>query len=110
VGESACNRRLYPEKMKRIVTQIAVAGFSKAEVADGLDAFLGYLRDRPWLLRTAARWEDQTKKLVVEIEREDADVAAATAATKDEVWDCVIAAFNFDSEAISFDVIKSETG
>jgi hypothetical protein len=95
--------------MKRIVTQITVAGFTQKEVADGLDAFLGYLRDRPWLLRTAARWEDQTKKLVVDVEREDADIAKATTATKDEVWDCVVAAFNFDSKEISFDVTRSET-
>jgi hypothetical protein len=94
--------------MKRIVTQITVAGFTQKEVADGLDAFLGYLRDRPWLLRTAARWEDQTKKLVVDVEREDADVAKATAATKEEVWDCVIAAFQFDAGKILFDVTKSE--
>jgi hypothetical protein len=94
--------------MKRIITQIAVAGFSESEVAGGLDALLGYLRDRPWLLRTAARWENKSKKLIIDVEREDGDTATATTATKDEVWDCVIAAFNFSSDKISCDVTKSE--
>ena len=94
--------------MNRIATQIAVAGFRQDEVVDGLDAFLGYLRDRPWFLHAAARWEEQTKKLIVDVEREDGDVALATAAAKDEVWDCVVAAFSFSSDEISFEVIKSE--
>jgi hypothetical protein len=94
--------------MKRVITQIAVTGFTKEEVEDGLVEFRGYLRDRPWLLHTAAQWEDQTKKLVVDVEREDADLTIATAATKDEVWDCMIAAFSFASEGITLDVTKSE--
>jgi hypothetical protein len=94
--------------MKRAIIQITVAGFSEEEVSDGLEAFLEYLRERPWFLRTAARWESKTEKLVIDIETEDDDVTRATAGTTDEVWDCVIAAFNFASDGISFDVTKSE--
>ena len=91
-------------------TQISVSGFTKSEVEDGLRSLLEEFAERPWLLEADARWDDGRQRLVVTIEREVGSPAAqgaATGATLDEVWDCVIASFRGVAGSISFSVDSS---
>jgi hypothetical protein len=90
-------------------TQISVTGFTPREIESGLQDLLAELAMRPWLLNAHARWDAERQRLVIVIEREceSTAIGGATEATLDEVWDCVIACFNFSSEGIHFDVDSS---
>lgn len=96
--------------MPRVRTQISVSGFAQQEVEAGLEYLLDELAERPWLLEATACWDGPRKRLVVTIEREGGSLAVDggdTGATLDEVWDCVIACLNFESDGIHFDVDAS---
>ena len=96
--------------MSRIRTQISVSGLTQHEVEAGLQDLRDEFGQRPWLLLTTASWDDDRGRLVVSILRDGSSLAVQggdTGATLDEVGDCVIACFRFDS-TIHFDVDSSE--
>jgi hypothetical protein len=93
--------------MTRIRTRISVAGFNDAEIAEGMLYFRQYLRERPWLIEPKAEWNPQEKRLTVTIETEGDDPKLESEGAFDEVWDCVIAAFRFSSERITFDILEA---
>jgi hypothetical protein len=94
----------------RVRTQFSVAGFTKAEVQSGLADLRAEFGQRPWFLSAEAKWDDRRCLLVIVVEREgrspDSDGPDVRAAL-DEVWDCVIACLNFESDGIQFDVESS---
>jgi hypothetical protein len=93
--------------VKRLRTQISVTGFTQQEVEGGLQDLLDEFVERPWLLAASAHWDGDRQRLVVSIDREGDSLAIQggdSGATFDEVWDCVIACFNFSSDGIHFDV------
>ena len=103
------DKRSLADVVKRVRTQISVAGLTRQEVEAGLQDLLDEFRQRPWLLDARACWDDHRKRLVMLIEREGDSLAVQggdTGATLDEVWDCVIACLEFESE-IHFDVDSS---
>jgi hypothetical protein len=96
--------------VKRIRTQFSVAGFTEVEVQGGLANLREEFGQRPWFLSAEAVWDNSRRLLVIVVEREGQspevdgpDVRAAL----DEVWDCVIACLNFESDGIHFDVESS---
>jgi hypothetical protein len=93
--------------MPRVRLRISVSGFTEAEARAGIPDLLAEFRERPWLLRTSARWDDHRGRLVVTVEREGDDRDFWAEANFDEVRDCVIACVNFSSEGIHFDLEDS---
>ena len=94
--------------MAEVRTKISVAGFNDAEIAEGLQDFLAEFKERPWLANPKAEWDSERKLLLVTIETEGNDPKLEAEAVFDEVWDCVIAYFNFSSDGISFDILEAE--
>ncbi len=94
--------------MVRIRTRIAVTGFTDAEVAEGMLYFRQYLRERPWLIEPKAEWNPQETRLLVTIETEGDDPKLESEGVFDEVWDCMIAAFCFSSERITFNILEAQ--
>jgi hypothetical protein len=92
--------------MARIRTRISVTGFNDAEIAEGIPYFRQYLRERPWLIEPIAEWNPHEKRLLVTIETEGDDPKLEAEGAFDEVWDCVMAAFGFSSERITFNILE----
>jgi hypothetical protein len=93
--------------MAHISTIISVAGLKDDEVVEGLPYLRQYLSERPWLLNPRAEWDAERGRLLVTIETEGDDPKLESEGVFDEVWDCVIAAFDA-SGTISFDVLGAE--
>ncbi len=89
-----------------IRTKISVAGFKDAEIAEGLPYFREYLEERSWLVNPQAEWDTERGLLLVTIDTGGDDPKFESATAFDEVWDCVIAAFNA-SGTISFDILEA---
>ena len=98
------NRKL----MSKVRTKISVAGFSEAEIVEGLQDFLAEFKERPWLTNPVAEWDSERDLLLVTIETEGDDSKLEAEGVFDEVWDCVIAYFSFSSERISFNILEAE--
>jgi hypothetical protein len=94
--------------MSRIRTRISVAGLTGAEIAEGLSSFRQYLGERTWLINPQADWDAEQSRLLVTVETEGVDPALESEATFDEVWDCVIAAFDA-AGTVSFDILGAES-
>ena len=94
--------------MAQTRTKIAVAGFNDTEIAEGLQDFLAEFRERPHLANPSAAWDTERKLLMITVETEGDDPKAEAEVVLDEIWDCVIAYFNFSSEGISFDILEAE--
>lgn len=94
--------------MAKVRTRISVAGFYDAEIGEALEDFLAEFNERPWLANPKAEWDSERKILLVTIETEGNDPKREAEAVFDEVWDCVIAHFNFSSEGISFDILEAD--
>jgi hypothetical protein len=97
--------------MSHVRTRISVTGFSESEVREGLAELTEEFGRRPWLLKTDAYWDGERSRLVVTVEAEGSDAridGGIGGANVDEVWDCVIACFNFASAGIHFDVEASD--
>ncbi len=93
--------------MAQVCTKISVAGFNDGEIAEGLQALLAEFRERPWLNKPRAEWDSGRKLLLVIIETEGDDPRFEAEGVLDEVWDCVIACFNFPPERVSFDISEA---
>ena len=93
--------------MALVRTRISVAGIAEAEVRDGLEHLLAEFRERPWIVRPGATWDDERGRLVVTTHYEGDDAERVGAAASDEVWDCVIACINFSSDRIKFELEES---
>jgi len=93
--------------MTLVRTRISVAGFSEAKVRDGLDHLLAEFRERPWIIQPTASWDAERGRLVVSSHYEGDDADGLGRVASDEIWDCVIACFNFASEGIHFDIEES---
>jgi hypothetical protein len=93
--------------MAQVRTKISVAGFNDAEIAEGLQTLLAEFRERPWLNNPNAEWDSGRKLLLVIIETEGDDPRLEAEGVLDEVWDCVIACFNFPPERVSFDISEA---
>ena len=93
--------------VKRVRTQFSVAGFTQAEVQSGLADLRAEFSQRPWFLPAEVEWDDHRRLLVIVVECEgqstDVDGPDVRAAL-DEVWDCVIACLDFESDGVRFDV------
>ena len=83
--------------MAEVRTKISVAGFNDTEIGEGLQDFLAEFKERPWLANPKAEWDSERKLLLLTIETEGNDPKLEAEAVLDEVWDCVIAYFNFSS-------------
>jgi len=94
--------------MAQVRTKISVAGFNDAEIVEGFQDFLAEFKERPWLVNPKAEWDLERKLLLVTIMTEGDDPKLEAEGVFDEVWDCVIACFNFSSERISFDILEAE--
>jgi hypothetical protein len=97
--------------MDHVRARISVTGFNEAEVREGLPHLVEEFSQRPWLLKTDACWDGGRSRLVVTVEAEGSDArvdGGVGRANLDEVWDCVIACFNFASDGIHVDVESSE--
>lgn len=94
--------------MAQVRTKISVSGFNDAEITEGLQDFLAEFKERPWLTNPKAEWDSERKLLLVTIETEGDDPKLEAEGVFDEVWDCVIAYFNFSSERVSFDILEAE--
>ena len=98
-------------QMDHVRTRVSVTGFNEAEVREGLPHLIEEFSQRPWLLKTEAFWDGERSRLVVTVEAKGSDArvdGGVGGANLDEVWDCVIACFNFTSDGIHFDVESSE--
>jgi hypothetical protein len=93
--------------IEQIYTRIAVTGFQESEIADGLPHLLRYLSERPWLLNPKATWDAEGNRLIVEVGTEEIGSDVASEFAFDEIWDCVIAAINFSSDKIHFDILET---
>ncbi len=93
--------------MAQVCTKISVAGFNDGEIAEGLQALLAESRERPWLNKPRAEWDSGRKLLLVIIETEGDDPRFEAEGVLDEVWDCVIACFNFPPERVRFRYLGS---
>ena len=93
--------------MARIRTRISVSGSNDAEITEGMPYLRQYLRERPWLIEPKAEWNPKEGLLVVTIETQGDDPKLESEGAFDEVWDCVIAAFSFSSERITFDILEA---
>ncbi len=93
--------------MARVRTKIAVASFNNPEIAEGLQDFLVELGERVWLINPQAEWASARKLLLVTVETEGSDLELEARRVLDEVWDCVIACFNFEFE-ISFNIMEAK--
>jgi hypothetical protein len=100
--------------MSWVQTKISVTGFNKAEIINSLQDFFKEFDERPWLLKPQAKWDAEKKVLLVIVETEENDPKLESEGIFDEIWDCVIAYFNFSSEKISFKILEAvlidETG
>jgi hypothetical protein len=85
-----------------------VAGFNDDEIAEGIQDFLAEFNERLWLMNPQAVWDAGRKLLMVTVETEGDDPKLESEGVFDEIWDCVIAYFNFSSERISFDILEAE--
>ena len=94
--------------MSKVRTKISVAGFNKAEIAEGLQDFLAEFKERPLLTNPQAEWDSERSLLLVTIETEGDDPKLESEGVFDEIWDCVAAYFSFSSERISFDILEAE--
>jgi hypothetical protein len=94
--------------MSRVRTKISVAGFNDAEIAESLRDFLAEFRGRPWLMNPQAEWDAERELLMVAVETEGDDPKLESEGVSDEIWDCVIAYFNFSSERISLHILEAE--
>jgi len=94
--------------MPAVRAKFSVAGFNDAEIGEGLQDFLAEFMERPWLANPKVEWDSESKLLLVTIETEGNDPKLQAEAVLDEVWDCVIACFNFSSEGISFDILEAD--
>jgi hypothetical protein len=92
--------------MELVRTTISVSGLDDAEVAEGMQAFREYLGEREWLINPEAEWDSAQRRLRVTMEIEGDEEKSASLFAFDEVWDCVIAAFQV-SETISFDIVEA---
>jgi len=54
-----------------------------------------------------AVWDAEQKVLLVTVETEGDDPKLESEGVFDEIWDCVIACFNFSSERISFNILEA---
>jgi hypothetical protein len=108
LNERAAEAQAWWPHMGEVRTKISVAGFSDAEIGAGLQNFLTEFKKRPWLAHPKAEWDSERKLLLVTIETEGKDPKLEAEAVLDEVWDCVIAYFNFSSERIRFDILEAE--
>ena len=59
--------------------------------------------------RVSYRVSTSQNELIVTIEVEFTDLETDASFCEDQVWDCVIACINYESENISFKTIKKET-
>lgn len=94
--------------MLKVRTKIAVAGFHREEIAEGLEDFLAEFKDRPYLTNPHAEWDSEQDLLLVTVETEGDNPKLESEGVFDEIWDCVIAYFNFSSERVSFNILESE--
>jgi hypothetical protein len=92
--------------MSLIRTKISVAGLNESEAAEGLPSFREYIDGRAWLLNPKAEWDGEGECLRVTVETEGDDAKLEAEGVFDEVWDCVIAAFD-SSESLSFDILEA---
>jgi len=81
--------------------KISIAGFTRAQVEEGLPDLLNEFKRRPWLFDAQAFWDDSENKLVTIIGYE-LNVRLEEGAI-DEVSDCVLATMQFDKK-IDFDI------
>ncbi|HZH29168.1 MAG TPA: hypothetical protein VEY11_00110 [Pyrinomonadaceae bacterium] len=93
--------------MSQVHTKISVAGFNDVEIAESLQDFLAEFSERPWLMNPQAVWDAEQKVLLVTVETEGDDPKLESEGVFDEIWDCVIACFNFSSERISFNILEA---
>lgn len=84
-----------------------MAALKDANVAEGLPYFRQHLGERPRLLNPHAEWDAKQSRLLVTIETEGDDPTLESEGVFDEVWDCVIAAFDA-SETVSFNIRGAE--
>ena len=94
--------------MPKVRTKISVAGLNREEIAEGLQDFLAEFKERPWLTNPRTEWDSERNLLLVTIETEGDDPKLESEGVFDEIWDCVIAYFNFSSERISFNILEAE--
>src|SRR4051812_42694978 len=87
-GPSAEPGRQAARAMPIIRTRIAVAGFTEAEIRQGLAGLLDEFGERPWILRPSAEWDPARARLIVTTHGEGDDAGASSRAALDEVWDC----------------------
>ena len=85
---------------------IGVDGFTEVEATEGSSYLLGYLQDRPWLIAPMVAWDKEAARIIIGTEVEGNEPEGLEAFVLDEVWDCVIAAIDFSSEGVHFELIE----
>ena len=93
--------------MSFVRTTISISGFGEPEFHSGIAHLIAEFRERPWIVCPSASWDSDRERVVVRIHYEGDDLEYYSRAALDEVWDCVIACFDFASEAIHFDIDES---
>lgn len=90
--------------------RITISGFKEDEVRQGLPDLLDEFRQRPYLLKPEAYWDEARQRMVVTVACEGDDPrieGGVGGAIFDNVWDSVIACLNFTSDGIQFDIEDS---
>lgn len=90
--------------MPFVRTTISVSGFEEPEIRSGIPHLTAEFRERPWIVHPSTAWDPDRERLVVCLFYEGDDVDYFSRAALDEVWDCVIACFDFASEGIRFEI------
>ncbi len=90
-----------------IRTSISITGLNSDSAKRNLPDLRDELVKRPWLINPDLIFDQTQNCLMVTVDYEGDDIDVISKAVLDEIWDCVIATFDF-VEKIEFKIIDKK--